>query len=131
MGVPEMQRFQPFKIQPQMPMRMNYGHEAQAQFSLMQQFGGYAGYAGHFVPAVQRPKKQIQFNSREDMIKYIENFRTNYKTELCKNFMETGFCEFNDECAYAHGLGELNLKQKSHKNYKTKMCKKWHVETPG
>lgn len=44
------------------------------------------------------------------MIKYIENFRINYKTELCKNFMDKGHCEFNDECAYAHGLGELNQK---------------------
>lgn len=66
------------------------------------------------------------------MVKYIENFRINYKTELCKNFMENGYCEFNDECAYAHGMAELNFKQKTpNKNYKTKMCKKWHVETPG
>lgn len=66
------------------------------------------------------------------MLRYIENFRINYKTELCKNFMQKGFCEFNDECAYAHGLHELNMKQNFlHKNYKTKMCKKWHVETPG
>jgi|TARA_B110000305_G_C19404798_1_gene622120 hypothetical protein len=66
------------------------------------------------------------------MIKYIENFRINYKTELCKNYMKTGCCEFHGECAYAHGYVELAPKPSHlHKNYKTKMCKKWHIDTPG
>lgn len=58
----------------------------------------------------QRPKKQMNFSSRQEMIKYIENFRINYKTELCKNFMKTGTCEFQGECAYAHGYVELVVK---------------------
>ena len=73
----------------------------------------------------------MNFPSREAMVKYIENFRLNYKTELCNNFVQTGVCEFNLECAYAHGIHELNYKTKSNKNFKTKHCKQWHVETPG
>ena len=73
----------------------------------------------------------MNFASREEMIKYIENFRINYKTELCRNWLTTGSCEFDHDCAYAHGNSELIGKKTCHKNYKTKMCKKWHVETPG
>jgi len=79
-----------------------------------------------------RPKKQMNFQSHEEMVRYIENFRQNYKTELCRNWEETGWCEFDQECAYAHGHQEQNKKPyASHKNYKTKLCKKWHVTTPG
>ena len=52
----------------------------------------------------------MNFTSRQEMIKYIENFRINYKTELCKNYMKTGCCEFQGECAYAHGYVELVVK---------------------
>mmetsp|Transcript_14516 Transcript_14516/g.24780 ORF Transcript_14516/g.24780 Transcript_14516/m.24780 type:complete len:143 (+) Transcript_14516:272-700(+) len=79
-----------------------------------------------------RPKKQMNFSSRAEMIRYIENFRINYKTEMCRNWVQTGECEFAKDCAYAHGYTELNRKPSSlHKNYKTKMCKKWHISTPG
>jgi len=73
----------------------------------------------------------MNFESREEMIKYIENFRLNYKTELCKNWMQSHTCEFESDCAYAHGYNELNNRPNVHKNYKTKMCKKWHETTPG
>ena len=76
-----------------------------------------------------REKKQMHFQSRKQMLRYIENFKLNYRTQLCRNFMETGQCEFNDDCAYAHGYNELILKpspQCFNKNYKTKMCKQWH-----
>ena len=80
----------------------------------------------------RRPKKQMHFQSHEEMVRYIENFRQNFKTELCRNWEETGACEFAQECAYAHGQQELqNKAHASHKNYKTKLCKKWHVTTPG
>ena len=58
------------------------------------------------------------------MLKYIENFRVNYKTQLCRNWMKTGFCEFKGDCCYAHGHHELMLKPNmANRNYKTKMCK--------
>lgn len=58
------------------------------------------------------------------MLKYIENFRVNYKTQLCKQFMETGECEFNNQCTFAHGPHELVFRASNqNKNYKTKYCK--------
>ena len=46
--------------------------------------------------------------------------------------MSTGECEFKNECCYAHGHHELVMKPISmNKNYKTKMCKQWHEDTPG
>lgn len=78
----------------------------------------------------------MNFTSRKQMLKYIENFRVNYKTALCKNFMETGICEFGSECTFAHGHHELSYNRdassmNTNKNYKTKMCKQWHETTPG
>lgn len=56
----------------------------------------------------KRSKKQMNFTSRSEMLRCIENFRLHYKTELCKNFTEFGYCEFDKDCAYAHGYDELN-----------------------
>lgn len=30
-----------------------------------------------------------------------------YKSELCKNWTETGFCRYAKKCQYAHGINEL------------------------
>lgn len=85
-----------------------------------------------FHPQNRRPKKQMNFSSRQEMIRYISNFKIHYKTEFCKNWKEFGYCEFGSDCAYAHGYHELNQRRKhQHKNYKTKMCKQWHETTPG
>jgi len=35
--------------------------------------------------------------------------RAKIKTELCKNFMNLGRCEFGVKCSYAHGGHELRL----------------------
>ena len=61
-------------------------------------------------------------------MRYIEGFRTKYKTEICKNWELTGFCSFEASCSFAHGLHELNTKQNIPKNYKTKLCKRFHEE---
>ena len=67
-------------------------------------------------------------------MRYIENFKLNYKTDLCRNWMNDGNCEFENDCAYAHGPHELDNRPPAknlNKNYKTKICKQWHEETPG
>lgn len=52
------------------------------------------------------------------------DFRTKYKTEVCRNW-ESGFCEFGDRCAFAHGYEELRQKTHLTSNYKTKPCKQF------
>jgi hypothetical protein len=45
-----------------------------------------------------------------------------YKTELCRSFMETGFCRYHSKCQFAHGIEELRP-VKRHPKYKTRLCK--------
>ena len=30
--------------------------------------------------------------------------KTKFKTEMCKNWIETGFCRYHDRCQFAHGF---------------------------
>ena len=62
------------------------------------------------------------------MSEYVQGFKQKYKTEMCKNFMVTGKCEFMNSCSFAHGQDELQSKQHVHTNYKTKKCKRYHQE---
>ena len=73
------------------------------------------------------PSKK-QFGSKEEMGKYIEGFKVKYKTEICKNWRQTGKCEFKNSCSFAHGSHELKQKTDIHKNYKTKQCKRFHKD---
>ena len=33
--------------------------------------------------------------------------KNKYKTKLCKNYTESGYCKYKDQCSYAHGEKEL------------------------
>merc|ERR1712205_258050 len=35
---------------------------------------------------------------------------SNFKTSMCKNYREKGFCKFGDKCNFAHGKDELRRK---------------------
>lgn len=52
-------------------------------------------------------KQKKVFSNNEDLSKYIDSFRTKYKTEMCKNWELTGYCEFLHTCSFAHGYHEL------------------------
>lgn len=45
-----------------------------------------------------------------------------YKTELCKHFMESGFCRYGKKCQFAHGNHEMRGVLR-HPKYKTTLCK--------
>lgn len=47
---------------------------------------------------------------------------------MCKNWETTGHCEFEDSCSFAHGMDELKVKTDVPKNYKTKLCKRYHKQ---
>jgi len=48
--------------------------------------------------------------------------RTKYKTELCKNWIETGVCRYGDKCQFAHGYHELVYQGPKNQKYKSKQC---------
>jgi len=53
---------------------------------------------------------------------------TKFKTELCKNFSETGECPYGKKCKFAHGRDELNEKRVLNKGrYKSKKCVSFHT----
>ena len=52
------------------------------------------------------------------------NFKTKWKTEICRYWEIYGDCKFGDNCAFAHGDAELK-KRKMTFNYKTKPCKQF------
>ena len=56
--------------------------------------------------SIKKPKKTFQ--SKEEQTRYVDGFRTKYKTEMCKNWELTGLCAFQESCSFAHGPEELN-----------------------
>ena len=49
-----------------------------------------------------------------------------YKTELCRPFLDNGFCKYGDKCQFAHGDQDLrNLPR--HPKYKTELCRTFHT----
>jgi len=49
--------------------------------------------------------------------------KTKYKTEMCKNWIEVGYCRYGSKCQFAHGDQELMGKQApSNSKYKSKQC---------
>ena len=49
-----------------------------------------------------------------------------YRTELCHNFQEHGFCKYGNKCQFAHFQHELRPVTR-HRKYKTAMCHTYHV----
>ena len=54
------------------------------------------------------------------------NKKTNalYKTEICRNWDESGECRYGRSCQFAHGGAELRTVQR-HCQWKTKTCLAW------
>lgn len=51
-----------------------------------------------------------------------------YKTEMCKNYSEMGFCHYYEKCQFAHGYHDLALSPERMtlhlgRSYRTKRCK--------
>ena len=44
------------------------------------------------------------------------------KSELCRKFMEKGFCPYQKKCKFAHGSHELKRNNAMNSKYKTKEC---------
>ena len=62
----------------------------------------------------------IETEKKED----YNNFKTKWKTEICRYWEMYGECKFGENCAFAHGDSELKQKRLTF-NYKTKACKQF------
>ena len=72
-------------------------------------------------------KPQTEINSNTEN----EHTQVKYKTELCKNWIETGKCRYSVRCMFAHGHHELVSAQSIPEvpiSYKTQLCGKFHKE---
>jgi len=49
-----------------------------------------------------------------------------FKTEMCKNWRETGMCRYGPKCQFAHGNTELRSVVR-HPKYKTEICRSYHT----
>ena len=54
----------------------------------------------------------------------FNNFKTKWKTEICRYWEMYGECKFGENCAFAHGDSELKQRKLTF-NYKTKPCKQF------
>eukprot|EP00388_Colpodella_angusta_P005577 GDKJ01017163.1.p1 GENE.GDKJ01017163.1~~GDKJ01017163.1.p1 ORF type:complete len:875 (-),score=293.60 GDKJ01017163.1:338-2962(-) len=54
-----------------------------------------------------------------------DDFRTKFKTEMCKSWIETGECAYSARCTFAHGLDEMRKKTHVTNKYKTRPCKRF------
>ena len=52
--------------------------------------------------------------------------KTKYKTEMCKNWIESGQCRYGNKCQFAHGNVEVINKDPTNNKYKSKACKQFH-----
>ena len=62
----------------------------------------------------------VETEKKED----YNNFKTKWKTEICRYWEMYGECKFGENCAFAHGDSELKQRKLTF-NYKTKPCKQF------
>lgn len=84
-----------------------YAQAAYSQSEIYQETQSYSSNVETDL-SIKKPKKTFQ--SKEEQTRYIEGFRTKYKTEICKNWELAGFCPFEASCSFAHGIHELNTR---------------------
>ena len=66
----------------------------------------------------------LYYYIEKDKKEEYNNFKTKWKTEICRYWEMYGECKFGNNCAFAHGDSELK-QRKLTLNYKTKPCKQF------
>ena len=66
----------------------------------------------------------IYYYNEKERSNEFNNFKTKWKTEICRYWEMYGECKFGDNCAFAHGDSELKQRKMTF-NYKTKLCKQF------
>ena len=68
--------------------------------------------------------ENIYCNKEKEKTEEFNNFKTKWKTEICRNWEMYGECKYGNNCAFAHGDSELKQRKLSF-NYKTKACRQF------
>ena len=67
-------------------------------------------------------QKQVLPHSPNSVPHFPKNYNPAlYKTELCRQYCDSGRCDYGEKCLFAHGKHEL----KQISNYRTKLCLSW------
>ena len=83
----------------------------------------YKGLMCHYPIKHFKNIDNIHYNKKEKLEEF-NNFRTKWKTEICRNWEMYGECKYGNNCSFAHGDSELKQRKISF-NYKTKPCKQF------
>ena len=83
----------------------------------------YKGLMCHYPIKHFKNIDNIHYNEKEKLEEF-NNFRTKWKTEICRNWEMYGECKYGNNCSFAHGDSELKQRKISF-NYKTKPCKQF------
>ena len=82
-------------------------------------------YEDEYQGLTYNQKSKIQnWDNNSYYYEEYNNFKTKWKTEMCRYWEMNGVCKYGDNCAFAHGDSELK-KRKLTYNYKTKPCKQF------
>ncbi|CAO3673055.1 unnamed protein product [Umbelopsis ramanniana] len=81
---------------------------------------------------IQNTPRIAHINNASKRATFVEHTKTCkdkkadlYKTEMCRNWQEIGYCRYGKKCRYAHGYTELRA-VKRHQRYKTEVCRTYH-----
>ncbi|CEG63747.1 hypothetical protein RMATCC62417_00847 [Rhizopus microsporus] len=69
--------------------------------------------------------KKIKNTKKQQSSETEKKQKSLYKTELCRNWEETGQCRYGLKCQYAHGAQDLREIER-HPKYKTQKCRTFH-----
>ena len=58
-------------------------------------------------PEVHKAESTDDEGTQEELPRTLRTNICKYKTEMCKNFSENGYCHYGDKCQFAHGAHEL------------------------
>ena len=84
-------------------------------------------------PKNKNKKKSSKKNKKDKLEQQKQDLllgkidKTKFKTEMCKNWIEQGYCRYGTKCQFAHGNVEVIIKKDPvHDKYKSKQCKQFH-----
>lgn len=119
MSISQQMNRRPASINPQLNYFKQPGNLIMRELELF-----YCLDAARNLNAVQQMNAQIQKAQMQSNGPTPKNPKL-YKTELCRSWADTGKCNYNDRCQFAHGVDEKRPVPR-HPKYKTEMCQSYH-----